>query len=140
MSVALILIGFILKLAPFGKGQKSVKSVLSLVMVMIIVSPLTTVANIDPHISINETSSEINDYSGLIEQTTVSLLKSRIEDVLDEYALAYNYVDITVLNNADKVQITAITVYVNDSKYITKIKTAIRKELQLDVVVAVQGR
>ena len=36
ISVSLIIVGFIIKLAPFGKGQKMIKGLLSLIIVLII--------------------------------------------------------------------------------------------------------
>lgn len=138
VSVALVVIGFVIKLAPFGKGQKAVKGVLSLIMVLVITAPLTAAVNIEPSIDIKSDNSETNNYSSLIENTTVNLLKGRIEGVLEENNLSYNYVDITVVNKLDKAEISAITVYVSNAQIISKIKSAVRNELQLDITVAVE--
>lgn len=140
ISVSLIIVGFIIKLAPFGKGQKMIKGLLSLIIVLIITAPLTKAVNIDADINISSNKTEVNKYDGLIESTTINLLKSRIEAVLNSNKISYTYVDITVINNIDKVEISAITVYVDNELEISKIKTAVRKELQLDVAVAVERR
>ncbi len=140
ISASLIIVGFIIKLAPFGKGQKMIKGLLSLIIVLIITAPLTEAVNIEPNVNINSNKSEVNEYDGLIETTTINLLRSRIESVLNSNNLFYTYVDITVVNNIDKVEISAITVYVDSERDISKIKTAVRKELQLDVAVAVERR
>lgn len=140
ISASLIIIGFIIKLAPFGKGQKMIKGLLSLIIVLIITAPLTEAVNIEPNLNISSNKTEVNKYDGLIESTTINLLKSRIESVLNSNNLSYVYVDITVINNIDKSEISAITVYVGSERDISKIKTAVRKELQLDVAVAVERR
>ncbi len=138
ISVALIVIGFIVKLAPVGKGQKAIKGVLSLIIVLIITAPLSAAVNIEPNINIEGIIDRKNDYSGLVETTTVNLLKSRIEQVLIDNGVNYCFVDITVINNGDSAEISAITVYTDSTENITKIKSAVRKELQLDIAVAVE--
>lgn len=140
ISVALIIVGFIIKLAPAGKGQRSIKGILSLIIVLIITAPLTSAVNIDPDVDINSELVTANEYNNLIEHTTINLLKSRIEGVLKSNNLSYNYVDIVEIKGIDTVEIGAIIVYVDDGRNITNIKTAVRKELQLDVAVAVEKR
>ena len=79
ICIALILIGFFLKLTPAGKNQRAIKNVLSLIIILVIASPLVSNINYDTiNIKSKETTSTV-DYSGLIENTTISLLKQRIK-------------------------------------------------------------
>lgn len=137
ICIALILIGFFLKLTPAGKNQRAIKNVLSLIIILVIASPLVSNINYDTiNIKSKETTSTV-DYSGLIENTTISLLKQRIEKAIADKGLDFSFVDITVIEKNNSSKISAITVYVYNEADIQKVKTAVRDTLQIDVAVAI---
>ncbi len=137
ICIALILIGFLLKLTPAGKNQRAIKNVLSLIIVLVIASPIASNISYED-ISFGEkaTTSAV-DYSGLIEGTTVNLLKSRIEEAVLQKGITLGFVDITVIEKNNSAQISAITVYVYNKADIQKVKAAVYDALKLDVAVAI---
>ena len=137
ICIALILIGFFLKLTPTSKNQRAIKNVLSLIIILVIASPIASNISYDDVKGKEKATTSAVDYSGLIEGTTVNLLKSRIENAIEQKGINFKYVDIMVTEKNNMTRISAITVYVESKEDIPKVKAAVRQALQLDVGVAV---
>lgn len=135
VCIALIVIGFILKLSP-SKGQKPLKGILSMILILLILAPLTGAVKVElPQFSKNNIAS--TDYSNLITNTTINLLKNRIEETLTQNQISFNDVIINSKSVNGSTEITDITVYAINKEDVPKIKKLLLNQLNLEVAVAI---
>ena len=136
----LIIIGFILKMLPRGPLDKNMKTVISLVLLLVLVSPFTknfTSANIDTP-STTFSSSEQKDPDAIFT-AAVNEFKTRVENELENAGYSFSEVSVNYTKTGDTIAINKITITVPGTKNHEKIKKIIRDKFLAPVTVIEDG-
>ncbi len=109
VSVIVFLTSIISLILPDGKMGKCVKSFFSILILLVIISPIFKLSEFDLESSLSEISYTQDDYLYYINETKTKSLEKDCETLLEKHGVAYAVVDIE---------------YFIDSEYVYSIKKA----------------
>lgn len=135
ICISLILIGFFLKLTPKGKLSKNMKHLLSMVILLIILTPLSRGYNINweafgLEADISSEFSE-SDYKNRVVENVIALLKNDVEDYLKAENIGYYSVFVKVQDREGDYEISKITVRIKSGYDPTEIEKKVSAEFDL---------
>lgn len=140
VCTSLILIGFFAKLLPRRTLSRNMKSLLSFVVLLLILSPLIGSGGFrgfDVRGDAETTAESAKDYRVAVAEETVGVLKSRIERFLLKKEVGFYAVTIDYNASDDGVEIGAITVYLKSGFRPPEIQRMLKNEFRIDATVKV---
>ena len=139
--VIMIIMGIVLKLAPKNKLNKNMKTVLGLVMLAILLSPLGKItfstSAAGSFQNIPEITYSAEDYSKSIIEATVEQFRKDIEKSLTEHKIEYTDINVMYVETAGEANITGVVVFVPEDKNKKKIEKIIENEFLLKATVRI---
>ncbi len=136
ICISLILTGFFLKLLPKGKMSKNMRNILSLLMLLIIISPLSRSYAIDwdsfKFDYENSASFSETEYKNRVVENLMILMQKDIEKYLKEKKLGYYSV---VINTDSNNEISGVTVKIKSGYDPTEVERLVTKEFDLPCIV-----
>lgn len=138
----LIIIGFTLKMLPRGPLDKNMKIIISLMLLLVIISPLInnfSSKNIEVPSKPQVTSSKEIDPDA-IYIAAVDEFKSRVENELKNEGYTYNSVVVSYTKTGKEIAINKVTITVPDTTKSEKIKKLIYNKFLAPVSVIKEGK
>ncbi len=144
VCVSLLLIGFFLKLSPKGKLTKNMRILLSMVILLIIITPLSRGYSINLDAFELGTDKSIqhseSDYRNIVVENVVTMLKSDVEVHLKENNFGYYSVLIETSEKEGNAELEKIVVYIKSGYDPTKIQKSVTDKFSLpcDVIIGAE--
>ena len=132
VCISLLLIGFFLKLSPKSKLTKNMKHLLSMVILLIIITPLSNNYNINWSAfgigNDNLTEYTEDDYKNRVVVNVASIIKSDVEEHLYQERIGYYSVKINISENGE---ISEIIINIKSGYAPTTVEESVEKEFNL---------
>ncbi len=132
VCISLLLIGFFLKLSPKSKLTKNMKHLLSMVILLIIITPLSSNYNINWSAfgigNDNLTEYTEDDYKNRVVVNVASIIKSDVEEHLHQEKIGYYTVKINISENGE---ISEIIINIKSGYAPTTVEESVEKEFNL---------
>ena len=131
ICISLLLIGFFLKLTPEGKLSKSVKYLLSMVVLLVVLTPIKGGFEID----LRDINADFNSYNysqktyeEKVVTSAITLIKEDVEDFLQKEKFGFYSIEISTVKTDDATEIREIIVNIKSGFAPSAIEEAVSKE------------
>ena len=142
ICISLLLIGFFLKLSPDGAISKGYRYILSLVVLLIVISPLYGGYEINWD-SFDNNASAIKythlDYENRIVNNVISLLKKDVEDCLRSHKVGFYSVKVLAVETYEGTEIKKIKVNIKSGFSPVEVEKMISGKFDLPCEAAIGG-
>ena len=132
--IALLLIGFFLKLSPKGNLSKGMKYLLSLIVMLIVLAPLKGGFSIEfEDFNLNSYSPEktAKTYEERVVNSVVIMMKKDVEEYLKQEKFGYYSVSVNTVNTEEGVEIRGIVVNIKSGYDPSKVEKSVSKKFGL---------
>lgn len=141
ISVSLLLIGFFLKLSPRGKMSKGIRHLLSMVVLLIIISPLSGGYELDLN-DLGSDNSEVvsyseNDYEDRVVSNVMVLMQRDVEEYLNNEKFGYYSVDISTLQTDKGTELNEIIIHIKSGYSPENIEKSVSRKFGLPTKVVI---
>lgn len=128
----------ILMLTPDGALNKSVRTAVSLFMVIAMLSPFIKGIDFDDF-TLNYETAEETDLTETVKEQMKTVTENKIIEILSEYGIKAEGINIDISTNGETLTVEKITVFMTDSTNINNVKEKIKSELGVEVDFEVSG-
>lgn len=140
--VILIIIGFFLKLFPKNQLENNIRNLLSVILLLILVSPFVNAGSVDYKIPISDFSFEAleneQNYKETIINNTLKELKSQIKNYLNRENIEIYDIEINYKIIDDSAEIKEIIIYAESKTNFGEIESLIEKEFGIKAIARVK--
>ena len=131
ICISLLLIGFFLKLSPKGNLSKGMKYLLSMVILLIIISPLKGGIQIDLEsfgLDVDTSSYVQEDYEEKVVGGVIALMKKDVESFLYQENVGFYSVAVNTTETEEGIEVREISVNIKSGYDPSRIEKAVSKK------------